>query len=40
MSMIPNKPVPDLIRDRDRFPAFAKPASAGEARSDRIMLRP
>ena len=35
--MIPKKPVPDLIRDGNRFPAFAKPASAGEGRSDKIM---
>jgi hypothetical protein len=31
--MIPKKPAPDLIRGGNRFPAFAKPASAGEARS-------
>jgi hypothetical protein len=35
--MIPQKLVPDLIRDEHRLPAFAKPASAGEARSDKIM---
>ena len=35
--MIPKKPVPDLIGDENRFPAFAKPASAGEARSEKIM---
>jgi hypothetical protein len=38
--MIPKKPAPDLIRGGNRFPAFAKPAaSAGEARSEKIMLR-
>jgi hypothetical protein len=37
--MIPKKPAPDLIRGGHRFPAFAKPASAGEGRSDKIMLR-
>ena len=46
--MIPKKPVPDLIRDRNRFPACAKPwhglpfwlhASAGEGRSEKIMLK-
>jgi hypothetical protein len=46
--MIPKKPVPDLIRDGDRFPACAKPwdnltglpdASAGVGRSDKIMLQ-
>jgi hypothetical protein len=35
--MIPTKHVPDLIRDGNQFPAFAKPASAGEGRSDKIM---
>src|SRR5712691_4527400 len=35
--MIPKKHVPDLIRDGKRFPAFAKPASAGEGRSEKIM---
>jgi hypothetical protein len=30
--MIPKKPAPDLIRGRNRFPAFAKPASAGEGK--------
>ena len=35
--MIPKKHVPDLIRDGNRLPAFAKPASAGEARSEKIM---
>ena len=37
--MIPKKPVPDVIRDGNRFPAFAKPASAGEARSGKIVLK-
>jgi hypothetical protein len=37
MRMIPIKPVPDLIGDGNRFPAFAKPASVGEARSEKIM---
>jgi hypothetical protein len=37
--MIPKKLAPDLIRGGRRFPAFAKPASAGEARSDKIMLK-
>jgi hypothetical protein len=37
--MIPKKPVPDLIRDGNRFPAFAKPASAGEARADKVMRK-
>jgi hypothetical protein len=46
--MIPKKPVPDLIRDGNRFPACAKPwhnpiewmdASAGEGRSEKIMLQ-
>jgi hypothetical protein len=36
--MVPKKPAPDLIRGGHRFPAFAKPASAGEARSENIML--
>jgi hypothetical protein len=45
--MISKMPVPDLIRDVQRFPACAKPshglvawidASAGEGRSDKIML--
>jgi hypothetical protein len=35
--MIPKKPAPNLIRGEYRFPAFAKPASAGEARSEKIM---
>ena len=34
--VIPKKPVPNLIRDGYRFPAFAKPASAGEGRSEKI----
>jgi hypothetical protein len=46
--MIPKRPVPDLIRDVQRFPACAKPvamsivwrdASAGEGRSEKIMLK-
>jgi hypothetical protein len=37
--MIPKKPAPDLIRGGQRFPAFAKPASAGEGRSEKIMLK-
>jgi hypothetical protein len=28
-----------LTRDGNRFPAFAKPASAGEGRSDKIMRK-
>ena len=28
-----------IPKSGNRFPAFAKPASAGEARSDRIMLQ-
>jgi len=39
LDMIPKKPVPDLIREGNGFPAFAKPASAGEGRSDKIMFR-
>ena len=39
MSMIPKSMPSDLIRGWGRFPAFAKPASAGEARSDKIMLK-
>jgi hypothetical protein len=35
----PEKPVLDLIGDGHQFPAFAKPASAGEGRSEKIMLR-
>jgi len=37
--MIPKKPVPDPIGDGNRFPGFAMPASAGEARSDKIMRK-
>jgi hypothetical protein len=37
--MIPKKPAPDVIRGGYRFPAFAKPASAGEGRSGKIMLK-
>jgi hypothetical protein len=37
--MIPKKHVPDLIRDGNRFLAFAKPASAGEGWSDEIMRK-
>jgi hypothetical protein len=37
--MIPKKPVLDSISDGDRFPAFAKPASAGEGESEKIMLK-
>jgi hypothetical protein len=33
------KLVLDLIGDGNRFPAFAKPASAGEGRSEKIMRR-
>jgi len=45
--MIPKTPVPDLIRDGNRFPACAKlwhglimwaDASAGVGRSEKIML--
>jgi hypothetical protein len=28
-----------IPKSGNRFPAFAKPASAGEARSDKIMLK-
>jgi hypothetical protein len=35
--MIPKSMPSDLIRDGNRFPAYAKPASAGEGRSDKIM---
>jgi hypothetical protein len=38
-NMIWKKPAPDLIRGGYRFPAFAKPASAGEGRSEKIMLQ-
>jgi hypothetical protein len=37
--MIPKQHVPGLTRDGYRFPAFAKPASAGEGRSDKIMRK-
>jgi hypothetical protein len=37
--MIPKKPAPDAIRGGYRFPACAKPASAGEDRSEKIMLK-
>jgi hypothetical protein len=37
--MIPKKPAPDLIRGGNRFSAFAKPASTGEGRSEKIMLK-
>jgi hypothetical protein len=37
--MIPKQHVPDLIGDGNRFPAFTKPASAGEGRSDKIMRK-
>jgi hypothetical protein len=46
--MIPKKPAPDVIRGGYRFPACAKPrqwrafpfdASAGEARSEKIMRK-
>jgi hypothetical protein len=35
----PEKHVLDSIGDGNRFPAFAKPASAGEGRSDKIMRK-
>ncbi|MBI2712947.1 MAG: hypothetical protein HYX37_00630 [Rhizobiales bacterium] len=35
----PEKLVLDLIGDGYRFPAFAKPASAGEGRSGKIMRK-
>jgi hypothetical protein len=36
--MIPKKHTPGLDPGvRNRFPAFAKPASAGEGRSDKIV---
>ena len=38
-SMIPKSMPWTPIRGGIRFPAFAKPASAGEARSDEIMLQ-
>ncbi len=37
--MMPKKPAPNMIRGAKRFPAFVKPASAGEARPDNIMLQ-
>ena len=37
--MIPKSMPSDLIRGWNRFPAFAKPASAGEVRSDKIMRK-
>ena len=37
--MIPKKPAPDLIRGGNRCPAFAKPALAGEGRSEKIMCK-
>jgi hypothetical protein len=36
--MIPKKLAPDLIRGGHRFAAFAKPASAGEGRSEKHAL--
>ena len=36
--MTPKKLAPGLIRGGNRFPAFAKPASAGEGRSDKVMV--
>jgi hypothetical protein len=35
--MIPKSMFSTMIGDGDRFPAFAKPATAGEGRSDEIM---
>jgi len=35
-SVIPKKPVLGVIGEGNRFPAFMKPASAGEGRSDEI----
>ncbi len=29
-----------IPKSENRFPAFAKPASAGEVRSEKIMLQP
>jgi hypothetical protein len=29
-----------IAKSGSRFPAFAKPASAGEARSEKILLKP
>jgi hypothetical protein len=37
--MIPKQHVPDLIQDGQQFAAFAKPASASEVRSDKIMRK-
>jgi hypothetical protein len=37
--MIPKSMSQTTIGDGNRFPAFAKPASAGEARSDKIMRK-
>ena len=37
--MIPKSPSSTPIGDGNRFPAFAKPASAGEGRSDKIMRK-
>jgi hypothetical protein len=37
--MIPKKLAPDMILGGNWFPAFAKPASAGEARSDKIIAQ-
>ena len=37
--MIPKSMSSTPIEDGHRFPAFAKPASAGEARSDKIMRK-
>jgi hypothetical protein len=35
--MIPKSMSSTLIGDGNRFPAFAKPATAGEGRSEKIM---
>jgi hypothetical protein len=37
--MIPKSMSSTQIGDGNRFRAFAKPASAGEGRSDKIMLK-
>jgi hypothetical protein len=37
--MIPKKLALDLIGGEHRFPTFAKPAPAGEGRSEKIMLK-
>jgi hypothetical protein len=37
--MIPKSMSSTLIVDGNRFPAFAKPASAGKGRSDKIMRK-